>query len=69
MSIAYDCWRLSVSGVSVGVWIDGVWNGHFLDSDSLLSEAELRGKIPEFQHSPNFRVQILKTLSSKNLQL
>ena len=52
MSIAYDCWRLSVSGVFVGVWIDGIWNGHFLDSDSLLSEAEICGKIPEFQHSP-----------------
>ena len=30
-----------------GVWIGGVWNGHFPDSEKYFSEAEFPRKIPE----------------------
>ena len=32
----------------VGVWIGGVWNGHFPESEKYFSEAEISGKILEF---------------------
>ena len=31
----------------VGVWIGGVWNGHFPESEKYFSEAEISQKIPE----------------------
>ena len=30
----------------VGVWIGGVWNGHFPDSKKYFSEAEISRKMP-----------------------
>ena len=44
----------------VGVWIGGVWNDHFPESEKYFSEAEFSRKIPEFpqkeRFSPNFRL-------------
>ena len=31
----------------MGVWIGGVWNGHFPESEKYFSEAEICRKIPE----------------------
>ena len=44
----------------MGVWIGGVWNGHFPESGKYFSEAEISRKMPEFprkeRFSPNFRI-------------
>ena len=53
----------------VGVWIGGVWNGHFPESEKYFSEAEISRKIPEIpqkeRFSPNFRLRSLKIQSPK----
>ena len=53
----------------VGVWIGGVWNGHFPESEKYFSEAEISRKIPEIpqkeRFSPNFRLRNLKIQSPK----
>ena len=53
----------------VGVWIGGVWNGHFPESEKYYSEAEISRKIPEIpqeeRFSPNFRLRNLKIQSPK----
>ena len=45
---------------AVGVWIGGLWNDHFPESEKYLSEAEISWKIPEIpqkeRFSPNFRL-------------
>ena len=43
----------------MGVWIGGVWNGHFPESEKYFSEAEISMKIPEIPH---------KNLSSSKFQ-
>ena len=54
----------------VGVWIGGVWNGHFPESEKYFSEAEISRKMPEIpqkeRFSPNFRLRNLKIQSPKN---
>ena len=54
----------------VGVWIGGVWNGHFPESEKYFSEAEFSRKIPEIPQKerflPNFRLRNLKIQSPKN---
>ena len=54
----------------VGVWIGGVWNGHFPESEKHFSEAEFSRKIPEIPQKepclPNFRLRNLKIQSPKN---
>ena len=56
----------------VGVWIGGVWNGHFPESERYFSEAEISSKIPEIRQkerfSPNFRLRNLKIQSPKKMQ-
>ena len=51
----------------VVVWIGGVWNGHFPESEKYFSEAEISRKIPELpqkeRFSPNFRLRNLKIQS------
>ena len=53
----------------VGVWIGGVWNGHFPESEKYFSEAEICRKIPEIPQKerflPNFRLRNLKFQSPK----
>ena len=53
----------------VGVWIGGVWNGHFPESEKYFSEAEFSRKIPKIpqkeRFSPNFRLRNLKIQSPK----
>ena len=53
----------------VAVWIGGVWNGHFPESEKYFSEAEISSKIPEIpqkeRFSPNFRLRNLKIQSPK----
>ena len=52
----------------VGVWIGGVWNGHFPESEKYFSEAEFFRKIadiPKKRFSPNFRLRNLKIQSPK----
>ena len=52
-----------------GVWIGGVWNGHFPDSEKYFSEAEFSRKIPEITQKerfwPNFRLRNLKIQGPK----
>ena len=54
----------------VGVWIGGVWNGHFPESEKYFSEAEISRKMPEIpqkeRFSPNFRLRNLKFRARKN---
>ena len=38
----------------VGVWIGGVWNGHFPESEKYFSEAEFSRKIPEIPQKERF---------------
>ena len=38
----------------VGVWICGVWNGHFPESENYFSEAEISRKTPEFPQKERF---------------
>ena len=53
-----------------GVWIGGVWNGHFPESEKYFSEAEFYRKIPEIPQKerflPNFRLRNLKIQCPKN---
>ena len=53
----------------VGVWIGGVWNGHFPESEKYFSGAEISRKIPEIPQKerflPNFRLRNLKFQSPK----
>ena len=60
----------SVGRHLVGVWIGGVWNGHFPESEKYFSEAEFSRKIPEIPQKerflPNFRLRNLKIQSPKN---
>ena len=54
----------------VVVWIGGVWNGHFPESEKLFSEAEISRKMPEIPQKerflPNFRLRNLKIRGPKN---
>ena len=54
----------------VGVWIGGVWNGPFPESEKYFSEAEFSRKIPKIpqkeRYLPNFRLRNLKIQSPKN---
>ena len=38
----------------VGVWIGGVWNGHFPESEKYFLEAEFSRKIPEIPQKERF---------------
>ena len=38
----------------VGVWIGGVWNGHFPESEKYFSEVEFSRKIPEIPQKSDF---------------
>ena len=38
----------------VGVWIGGVWNGHFPESEKYFSGAEVSRKIPEILQKERF---------------
>ena len=53
----------------VGVWIGGVWNGHFPEPEKYFSEAEISRKMPEIPQKerflPNFRLRNLKIQSPK----
>ena len=53
----------------MGVWIGGVWTGHFPESEKYFSEAEFSRKIHEIPQkelfSPNFRLRNLKIQSPK----
>ena len=53
----------------VGVWIGGVWNGRFPESEKYFSGAEISRKMPEIplkkRCSPNFRLRNLKIQSPK----
>ena len=53
----------------VGVWIGGVWDGHFPGSEKYFSEAEISKKMPEIlqkeRFSPNFRLRNLKIQNPK----
>ena len=53
----------------VGVWIGGVWNCHFPESEKFFSEAEISRKMPEIPQKerflPNFRLRNLKIQSPK----
>ena len=54
----------------VGIWIGGVWNGHFQSpKNKYSSEAEISRKMPEIpqkeRFSPNFRLRKLKIQSPK----
>ena len=44
----------------VGVWIGGLWNGHFPESEKYFSDAEISRKMPEIPQKerflPNFRL-------------
>ena len=64
ISISQTCLRHLV-----GVWIGGVWNGHFPESEKYFSEAEISRKILEFPQKerflPNFRLRNLKIQSPK----
>ena len=57
----------------MGVWIGGVWNGRFPESEKYFSEAEFSRQIPEIpqkeRFSPNFRLRDLKIQSPKNCNL
>ena len=55
----------------MGVWIGGVWNGHFPESENYFSEAEISRKMPEIPQkerfpSKIFRLRNLKIQSPKN---
>ena len=39
---------------SVGVWLGGVWNGHFPESEKYFSEAEISRKMPEIPLKERF---------------
>ena len=62
-------WNVFVSRHLVGVWIGGVWNGHFPESEKYFSGAEISRKILEFPQKerflPNFRLRNLKIQSPK----
>ena len=53
----------------VGIWIGGVWNGHFPESEKYFSEAEFCRKIPVIPQKerflPNFRLRNLKFRARK----
>ena len=53
----------------MGVWIGGVWNGHFPESEKYVSEPEICRKIPEIPQKerflPDFRLRNLKIQSPK----
>ena len=38
----------------VGVWIGGVWNGHFPESEKYFSEAEFPGESLKFRRQSDF---------------
>ena len=61
--------NLTVGRHLVGVWIGGVWNGHFPESEKYFSEAEFCRKIPEILQKerflPHFRLRNLKIQSPK----
>ena len=47
MKLASYCRRRKEFGRHlVGVWIGGVWNGHFPESEKYFSEAEISRKMP-----------------------
>ena len=45
---------ISVGRHLVGVWIGGVWNGHFPESEKYFSEAEISRKFPEIAQRERF---------------
>ena len=53
-----------------GVWIEGVWNGHFPESEKYFSEAEFSRKIPEIPQSNFCRMSgsRMKTHPKKSTQ-
>ena len=64
----FSCAR-SIGRRLVGVWIGGVWNGHFPESEKIFSEAEISRKILEILQKgrflPNFRLRNLKFRARK----
>ena len=55
----------------MGVWIGGVWNDHFPESEKYFPEAEFCRKIPEIPQSgyrSNFRFLKLEIQSPKKIQ-
>ena len=71
--VFFCCFSVAASKLGrhlVGVWIGGVWNGHFPESEKHFSEAEFSRKIPEIPQKerflPNFRLRNLKIQSPKN---
>ena len=60
---------MSVGRHLVGVWIGGVWNRHFPESEKYFSEAEICREIPEIPQKerflPNFRLRNLQIQSPK----
>ena len=51
----------------VGVWIGGVWNGHFPESEKSFSEAEFSRKIPEkFRRKSDFFAKFRAPKFGKN---
>ena len=54
----------------MGLWIGGVWNGHFPESEQYFSEAKISKKIHEIPQKerflPKFRLRNFKYQSPKN---
>ena len=68
-SATCDLVEMIVGRHLVGVWIGGVWNGRFPESEKYFSEAEFSSKILEIPQKervfPNFRLRNLKFQSPK----
>ena len=48
------CPKTRIGRHLMGVWIGGVWNGHFPESEKYFSEAEISRKMPEILQQERF---------------
>ena len=47
-------WRHKLGRQLVGVWIGGVWNGHFPESETIFQRPKFAGKSPKFCRKRDF---------------
>ena len=52
----------------MGVWIGGVWNGHFPESEKYFSDAEFSRKIPEIPHGMAIFQSLTNIFQTPNFQ-